>query len=1038
MVAKQFWEALPLPAVYTPKGMPPSGVDLPLWLQGNEAALAAKAHIQRGRLNEARGLAEKAADLFTRAGDRRQATACQGVIGDIVLREGSALEALEIYENSCAAARISGNADLEAISLLKAAALYKLAGDTEIFDAYRKRAAAIAPEVASAKETKLPTLPATTPAPTDKARQQGVGPVPTTAELGLAGEMLDLSERLSKSSSDPDLNFFALFTKGEALRAQEAHDAAVEAFTDALRSAEAIPGGATGDPVNRLQLIGTKLGLAESRIALGRPKEALADLNAALKLTPQSPAPKVADNWMQDFSRIRCCDLMGKASLLLGQIEDAETNMMEAVEICLAWQNVPLRKDTFLEVSNAFGNSTVSLCMLLSETHRSEQGWERLRSALNAFETTGNQLGQAAVHLEIANVLSAIEHRNTERASGRRIPAIAATTEAISHLDAAQGLYKKAGSRNGMAATAGARAVLLLEAGWPAQALEALREAMQLHEEIGASDDLCQDWRNEGRAYWNLGMHAEARHAFKEARRIASERALEDHLWISEASLGLLELSLGEFGAAREPLESAVAIMESQRALLVAENYKGIFFIGKESVYEALVRVLLKLGHPDLAFLGVERSRSRALLDLMRTANLRMVTAVPPEWLREEASLLERERVAMRTISAGGNAAAGPALRSQAREARRSLDILLERIASVAPEYAALRRGDPASFEDAERLVDGGRRVILAEYQMGEHEVRIFGIVPGAGKPDIVTVPIDASELRRFARQSFGAHGKVRELVADGLEPLWHAYDVLVEPIVGWAKRGDIVYLIPHGLLHYLPMHALKVGGDYLIERNPIVYAPSTSVLKFCRAKRKPRPWPVSAYRVAVFGDSRSDLPMARREAEQVASMFGSRALLDKDVDRKAVRGALTASDLVHFAGHGYFNSSDPLASGLLLAGGESLTAREILEMGSGFQPGLLVLSGCETGISEHAPGDELLGLTRAFLFAGAPSLLMSLWRVNDESTAFLMGNLYSRLCNENTRPTVADALQQAVLETKRMYPSMDRWAPFTLVGDWC
>jgi CHAT domain-containing protein len=330
------------------------------------------------------------------------------------------------------------------------------------------------------------------------------------------------------------------------------------------------------------------------------------------------------------------------------------------------------------------------------------------------------------------------------------------------------------------------------------------------------------------------------------------------------------------------------------------------------------------------------------------------------------------------------------------------------------------------------------KHLVLAEYFTTEEQTFLFGMRADFMEPEVVTLPLDRTELRRFVRANFGERNRVREFIEMGLQELWHGYDYLVEPITRWAAPEDIVYLVPHDLLHYLPLHALKLAGQYLIDRNPVVYSPSASVLKYCYGKRKHNPDGSPARRTAaIFGDSRGDLPYARVEAQMLAELFGVTPLLGTAVTLNTLRQAIADVDIVHFAGHGDFHADQPLESGLCLAGEEILTAREIFGLRD-LHSHLVTLSGCETGINENHPGDELIGLTRSVLYAGSPSVLVSLWRVADDSTAFLMKQFYTYLCEDPSLYKV-DALRKAMLETKAQpqWASFYCWAPFVLVGDY-
>jgi CHAT domain-containing protein len=241
-----------------------------------------------------------------------------------------------------------------------------------------------------------------------------------------------------------------------------------------------------------------------------------------------------------------------------------------------------------------------------------------------------------------------------------------------------------------------------------------------------------------------------------------------------------------------------------------------------------------------------------------------------------------------------------------------------------------------------------------------------------------------------------------------------------VEPILQWTEEGDIVWLVPHDALHYLPLHALKVEGRYLIERNPVCYTPSASVMKYCHAKRKGR-----REKALVLGDSRNDLINAREEALAVAELFSTTPYLNGQATKSLIKEQLDQArdelDILHLACHGYFDLFQPLRSGIVLAPGPksngsegadeqwNLTAEEIF--GLEMRADLVTLSACETGVNERRPGDELIGLTRALIYAGTPSVVVSLWRVNSLSSQILMERFYTILRQGAMK---AEALQQA------------------------
>ena len=353
---------------------------------------------------------------------------------------------------------------------------------------------------------------------------------------------------------------------------------------------------------------------------------------------------------------------------------------------------------------------------------------------------------------------------------------------------------------------------------------------------------------------------------------------------------------------------------------------------------------------------------------------------------------------------------------------------------------ALLDRTTTAGFEPGEwaepldhgriraALAEAGRPVVLIEYTIRDDELVAFGL-RGDADVEARVLPVDVVELRRFAEANFGTAGRVRAMTTSGLDELWHGFDALVAPVADWSRPGDLVVFVPHGVLNYLPLHALRCDGGYVIARNPVGYASSASVLVKSRQSRTVADGPA-----AVFGDPDGDLPFARAEAVAVAAMLDTEAVLGADATAGAFARQAAGARIVHYAGHASFDDDDAGESALHLAGG-LLRAREIQDL-AGLRARVVTLSGCETGVSRRHPGEELIGLTRAFLYAGAPTVIAGLWRVADDSTTELMKRFYRELAAD---ASPVDALRHAMVETlaDSGRSALYHWAPFILVGDW-
>jgi CHAT domain-containing protein len=281
-------------------------------------------------------------------------------------------------------------------------------------------------------------------------------------------------------------------------------------------------------------------------------------------------------------------------------------------------------------------------------------------------------------------------------------------------------------------------------------------------------------------------------------------------------------------------------------------------------------------------------------------------------------------------------------------------------------------------------------------------------------------------EIRTFReaieRRSPQAHEIARSLFTRLLAPL--LADI----------KGPGLTIAPHGPLHYLPFAALSDGEHDLIDRFSIRLVPSASTLLYLRTDKPSKPGRLLALGNPDLGDRKFDLPNAQTEAVSVAALFpDSRALVRGEATKSAVKELGNGFAILHFATHGRFDAAAPLSSGLYLAkGNESdgiLTVSDLYSLR--WDVDLVTLSACETGLGKVASGDDVIGLTRGFLYAGARSIVASLWEVDDAATSHLMQSFYRNLEGHDKR----EALRLAQIETRQQYPQPWYWAAFNILG---
>ncbi|GAC1446494.1 MAG: CHAT domain-containing protein [Pyrinomonadaceae bacterium] len=577
-------------------------------------------------------------------------------------------------------------------------------------------------------------------------------------------------------------------------------------------------------------------------------------------------------------------------------------------------------------------------------------------------------------------------------------------------------------------------------------------DTIALAQEAEAPLEAAGAWRHLLMARWLRGealrAHGQkdlARDVLNVARQDAEEHEQPQIAHRCHTSLGLLAASVGDFKLAEESFKRAVEIIENLRAPLPAEEFRTAFVADKLTPYDELMRLCLEDTHVNRiseAFCYAERARSRALVDMLGG-----VLKFRPQESRDrfESELLEKLDALREELNwfynqlnratenqTTPNAALAPdatTLNEAVREREHAiLDITrqLQHRHSVAIPHSETI--DFAQFQS--ELADD---TTLIEYTSLDGELLAFIVT----NKSIEVVRRLATEfditatLAQFRFQieamRYGA-GQMRKhltsLVVRARHHLCALYDSLLRPLEAHLKTGRLV-VVPHRALHYVPFHALDDGTNYAVERWEISYAPSAIVLQHCQQKSS-RP----LQNAVLIGVADAQTPRVRDEVRQLAPMFEtSITLLDEQATRRAVEEHAPRADVLHLACHGQFRPDNPLFSSLRLTDGW-LTVRDTYNLN--LNDCLVTLSACETGMSAVAPGDELLGLARGFLSAGASSLVLSLWAVDDDATAELMIEFYARL---RAGESPSKALRAVQLDMLKRQPHPFFWSPFIVVG---
>ncbi len=561
------------------------------------------------------------------------------------------------------------------------------------------------------------------------------------------------------------------------------------------------------------------------------------------------------------------------------------------------------------------------------------------------------------------------------------------------------------------------------------------------------------------RAAYQTGERRTASRLANAALRSIAGRFAPSVAYLCHNLIGRIARDKGRTTAALESFRSSVEIIEQMRGGIAADEFKSTFLGDKIGVYEDAIRAYLDEGSAaaiEEAFRLVEAAKSRGLADLL--ARYLRETSAPRRpkpraqddtseklvklieelnWYSSHANLEDEK---------GGQRRAQVADRYNREIARceRQVALLFRRVEAQGQTADGAERFRAATVRELQDALEPDETAI--EYFTTEDHISAFVVTRDSIR--IVRALASRRDVEaslaalRFQIEKFNYGPGYADQYFEQLNQATNQYLAilsrdLVSALEGMVKHHRLI-VIPHGALHYVPFHALLNRRGYLIDQFEISYSPSATVLKLCRemamktkmSNLKSR-IPEDRMKLVALGLGGHDTPAVDGEIKALASLFpnavtmtGVRATRDN-----LMRAAPNATYL-HLASHGYFRRDNPMFSFLKLAD-SNLNFYSLLDLK--LKAEMVTLSACHTGVNKVFPGDELHGLMRGFLHAGAPSVVASLWATSDTSTAELMKHMYSRISEGASK---RGALRSAQLAVKDEYGHPYYWAPFILMGN--
>ena len=502
---------------------------------------------------------------------------------------------------------------------------------------------------------------------------------------------------------------------------------------------------------------------------------------------------------------------------------------------------------------------------------------------------------------------------------------------------------------------------------------------------------------------------------------------------------GKIEQALGKDEQAYESYCRARSVMEMLRGNLRGEELKIAFFHDKLEVYENLIDLCLRRanGHEE-AFGYVEQAKSRSLMDLL----------LQPVHVRSEADAGQSELVrSIRNLREELNWYYNLIEREQLRPEERSRERIQELeqharerehdLMRAAQEATAAEMSDAGLQAPTNVSLDQIRAALSPDTALVEYfclQDRVLACVVDRDHLYIFPVTLQSRvqkllQLLQFQLSKFRLDPQYVSTFQDSLlqstqAHLKNLYQELLAPVEGLLHAKHLVF-VPHGLLHYVPFHALHDGQSYVVDRFSVSYAPSASIYALCQQK----PANTSGASL-ILGIPDAQAPSIADEVQALKTILpDAKLFMGPAATEDVLRTHGPGSRIVHIATHGYFRQDNPMFSSIRL-GGSYLNLYDLYHLKLPAE--LVILSGCATGLNVVRPGDEVVGLVRGLLEAGAQSLVLSLWDVHDRSTKEFMISFYTRLEQGLSKPL---ALQGAMIELRERYPHPYYWAPFTLIG---
>ena len=979
---------------------------------------------------------QQALPLSRAVDDREQEAATLSNIGNVYNALGEKQQALDYYQRALPLSRAVGNRAGEARILNNIGHVYNAWGEKQQALNYYQQALPLSRAVG------------------DRAGEanivNSIGKI--YSDLGKKQQALDYYQQalpLSRAVGDRNGESLTLNNIGRVYDAWGEKQKALDYYQQALPLSQQ-----TGDRVGIATIL-SNIGLVYD--AWGKRQQALEYFQQSLPLRRA-----VGDRHGEAVT----LNNIGGVYSTLGETQQALDHYNQALSIYRAIEDRAGKASTLNNIGRVYD--------VMGER---EHALETYKQSLPLSQQTDDPYGEAVTLNNMGGVYSALGKKQ----------------QALDYYQQSLDLKRAVGDLAGVATTLNNFGGVYYALGKRQQALEYYQQSLDLSQQTGDRHGEAVTLNNIGLVYDAWGEKQQALAYYKQS--LLLRQAVNDHHGKATTlnNIAYLERGRSNLQAALTYIKDSIKIIEELRTKVISPELRQTYFSTAQDGYEFYIDLLMELhqenppqGYDEQAFHISERSRARTLLELLTEANANIKEGVDPQLLAQEKSLQgQLDATEKQRLDIFNNPDSTDEQKSFIVQQHETLlekyQDLQNEIRRKSPQYADLKYPQPLTLEQVQQQILD-KDTVLLQYSLGEERSYLWAVtkegMTSYQLPSQEEIEKRATNLLRIIKQG-------NENAFDQAVPLLS--QVILDPAKDKLTKKRIL-VVADGVLQYIPFAALSLSENQqpLITNYEIINLPSSSSLATIRQEiqaRKPAPKALAILADPVFSpdDQRvqknnniiyqqqtSDLgllalqrsvrsledgkliplPGTRQEAEAILKLVPEDTqktyAFDFDANlSNATNPQLSQYRIVHFATHGIFHPQSPESSGVVLSlvDKNGNTVNGFLRLNEIFNLKLpaeiVVLSACQTGKGKKIKGEGLVGLTRGFMYAGSPRLLVSLWKVDDEATAEIMTRFYRLMLEKKLLPV--EALREAQLEMKQEteWKAPYYWAAFVLQGEW-